>query len=157
MDAGNIMTRAVVTAGPDDTVKTIAALFTKHRISAVPVCEKDGTLLGVISEGDLMRPFGESNKLRRAWWLGLLAEGTDLAPEFLDYLRLDSRRARDLMTAPALTATDRTSVNEIADLLQGRGIKRVPIVRDGKVVGIVSRADLVRALSRTPDAVADAN
>src|SRR5450432_2605834 len=107
MDAGEVMTRAVITAGPDDSVKTIAGLFAQHGISAVPVCEKDGTLLGVISEGDLMRPFGETNRLRRAWWLGLLAEGTDLAPEFLDYLRLDSRRTRDLMTAPAITATER--------------------------------------------------
>jgi CBS domain-containing protein len=155
VDAGTIMTRAVVTAGPDDTIKAIAALFSQHGISAVPVCEKDGTLLGVISEGDLMRPFGQRNKLRRDWWLGLLSEGTDLAPEFLDYLRLDTRRARHLMTAPAITATERMSVNEIADLLQRHGIKRVPIVKDGKVVGIVSRADLVRALAQMPDAISN--
>jgi len=153
MDAGDIMTRGAITCGPDDTVRTIAALFTRHGISAVPVCDKDGTLLGVISEGDLMRPFGESNKLRREWWLGVLAEGTDLAPEFLDYVRLDSRRARDLMTTPVVTATERTSVNEIADLLQRHRIKRVPIIRDGKVVGVVSRADLVRAMARSPDAM----
>ncbi len=157
MDAGSIMTRTAITAGPDDTVKTLAALFTKHGISAVPVCEKDGTLLGVVSEGDLMRPFGQANKLRRDWWLGLLAEGTDLAPEFLDYMRLDKRKARDLMTSPAITATEGTTVAEIADLLQSHHVKRVPIVRDGKVVGIVSRADLIRALSRTPDAMANSD
>src|ERR1700690_1012956 len=121
MDADTIMTRAVVTCRPDDTVSTIAALLTKHGISAVPVCDTDGTLLGVISEGDLMRPFGEANRLRRDWWLGLLAEGTDLAPEFLDYVRLDRRRAQDLMSAPAITATERTSISEIADLLHGSG------------------------------------
>ena len=155
MDAGSIMTRTVITAGPDDTVRALAALFTRHGISAVPICDKDGMLLGVISEGDLMRPFGQANKLRRDWWLGLLAEGTDLAPEFLDYLRIDNHRARDLMTASAITATESTTVSEIADLLQRHHIKRVPIVRDGKVVGIVSRADLVRALARTPDALVD--
>lgn len=155
--AGSIMTRTVITAGPDDTVRTLAALFTRHGISAVPVCDKDGTLLGVISEGDLMRPFGETNKLRRDWWLGLLAEGTVLAPEFLDYLRLDNRHARDLMTAPAITATEDTSVAEIADLLQRRRIKRVPIVKDGHVVGIVSRADLITAMARTPNALANSD
>jgi CBS domain-containing protein len=155
MDAQGIMTRAVITAGPDDTVRTLAALFTQHGISAVPVCDKDGTLLGVISEGDLMRPFGEGNMLRRDWWLGLLAEGTDLAPEFLNYVRLDSRRARDLMTVPAITATEHTSASEIADLLQRHRIKRVPIVKDGKVVGIVSRADVVRAFALPRDASVD--
>jgi CBS domain-containing protein len=151
--AESIMTRTVVTAGPEDTVRTLGALFTKHGISAVPVCDRDGTLLGVVSEGDLMRPFGEANKLRRDWWLGLLAEGTELAPEFLDYVRLDNRRARDLMTAPAITATENTSINEIADLLQRHRIKRVPIVKNGKVIGIVSRADLIGALTQAPDAM----
>ncbi len=157
MDAAEIMTRAVITAGPDDTVATLAALFSKNGISAVPVCGKDGTLLGIISEGDLMRPFGQSNKLRRDWWLGLLAEGTDLAPDFVDYLRLDNRSVRDLMTTPAITADEHMSVNEIADLLRRHGIKRVPILRDGKLVGIVSRADLVRAIARAPGGLADAD
>lgn len=149
--AGSIMTQTVVTAGPDDTVGALAALFTRHGISAVPVCEKDGTLLGIVSEGDLMRPFGEANQLRRDWWLGLLADGEQLAPDFLDYLRLDRRRARDLMTTNVVTATEDTSVERIADMLQSHRIKRVPILRDGKVVGVVSRADLIRALAHTPD------
>src|SRR6185437_1788911 len=97
IDAASIMTRTVVSARPDDTVAQVAALLTEHEISAVPVCDKDGKLIGMLSEGDLMRPFGEENALRRSWWLGMLAEGTDLAPEFLDYVRLDRRRARDLM------------------------------------------------------------
>ena len=91
--AESIMTRTVVSAGPDDTVSAVAALFSKHGISGVPVCDKDGTLLGIISEGDLMRPFGEANKLRRDWWLGLLADGEELAPEFVEYMRQDRRRA----------------------------------------------------------------
>jgi CBS domain-containing protein len=155
--AGSIMTRTVVSAGPDDTVSTIAALFTKNGISAVPVCDKDGTLLGIISEGDLMRPFGEANKLHRDWWLGMLAEGELLAPEFLDYLRVDRRRARDLMTKDVITATDDTHVDKIADLLQRHRIKRVPIVKNGKVVGIVSRADLIRALAQMPQAMTDSD
>jgi CBS domain-containing protein len=148
--AESIMTRAVVTAGPDDTVSAVAALFSKHSISAAPVCDKDGALLGIISEGDLLRPFGEANKLRRDWWLGVLADGEELAPEFVDYMRLDRRRARDLMTKEVVTATEDTPVDRIADLLQRHAIKRVPIVKDGKVVGVVSRADVVRAFAQRP-------
>jgi CBS domain-containing protein len=153
IDAASIMTRAVVTAGPDDTVTQVAGLLAEHEISAVPVCDKDGKLLGMLSEGDLMRPFGQENELRRSWWLGMLAEGTDLAPEFLDYLRLDRRRAKDLMNTDVVSATEQASAGEIADLLSKHKIKRVPIVRDGKLVGIVSRADLIRAMARSPDAL----
>lgn len=148
--AESIMTRTVVTAGPDDTVSAVAALFSQHGISGVPVCDKNGTLLGIISEGDLMRPFGEANKLRRDWWLGLLADGEELAPEFVDYLRQDRRRAADLMTKEVVTATEDTPVDRIADILQSHRVKRVPIVKDGKVVGVVSRADVIRAMARTP-------
>jgi CBS domain-containing protein len=80
----------------------------------------------------------------------MLAEGTELAPEFLDYVRLDKRRARDLMTRDVITATEGTSTAELADMLSRHRIKRVPILRDGKLVGIVSRADLVRVLARSP-------
>jgi CBS domain-containing protein len=146
--AGDIMTRAVVTASPDDDVDTLAGLLTKHGISGMPVCDKDGALLGIISEGDLMRPFGEANSLRRDWWLALLAEGERLAPEFLDYIRLDRRRARDLMTAKVIVATEDTSAKKLADLLRQHGIKRLPIMKDGKVIGIVSRADLIRAVAQ---------
>ena len=67
------MTQEVITAGPDDAVRMLAALFTKQGISAVAVCDRE-TLLGVISAGDVMRPLGQANQLRRDWWLGLLAE-----------------------------------------------------------------------------------
>ncbi len=153
VDAASIMTRAVISTTPDATVADVAALLAKHDISAVPVCEADGRLVGMLSEGDLMRPFGVKNEMRRAWWLEMLAEGTDLAPEFVDYMRLDRRRARDLMTRDVVTATEGTSAAELADLVSQHRIKRVPIVRDGKLVGIVSRADLVRALARSPTAL----
>ena len=149
--AGDIMTRAVVTASPDDDVNKLAGLLTKHGISGMPVCDKDGALLGIISEGDLMRPFGEANSLRRDWWLALLAEGERLAPEFLDYIRLDRRRARDLMTAKVIVATKDTSAQKLADLLRQHGIKRLPIMKDGKVIGIVSRADLIHAVAQGGD------
>lgn len=148
LDAAAIMTRDVITVGPDDIVARVAEVLTKHGISAVPVCEKDGTVVGMISEGDLMRPFGQENALRRDWWLNLIAEGTELGSEFIDYIRLDRRRARDLMTRTVVTAQETASLPELADLLSQHHIKRVPILRDGKLVGIVSRADIVRAVAQ---------
>lgn len=155
MDAASIMTRDVITAGPDTTVGAVAKLLTEHGISALPICDKDGTLLGMLSEGDLMRPFSQANELRRSWWLNLLAEGTDLSPQFAEYIRLDNRRARDLMKTEVISASEGTSAPELAELLTLHRIKRVPILRDGKLVGIVSRADLVRAMARSPDALVD--
>jgi CBS domain-containing protein len=148
--ASDIMTRAVVTAAPEDSVGKIAKLLTFHDISAVPVCSGRGELLGMLSEGDLMRPFGKKNLLKRAWWLNLLAEGTDLAPAFVDYLRLDNRQASDLMVSPVVTAAESASLPEIADLLTVNRIKRVPIMNGIRLVGIVSRADIVRAMANMP-------
>jgi CBS domain-containing protein len=152
VDAASVMTRDVIKVGPNATVAEVAALLAQHDISAVPVCDEKGTLLGMLSEGDLMRPFGAANEMRRAWWLGVLAEGTDLAPDFLDYIRVDRRSAHDLMTPDVVTATEQTSLSEIADLMSKHRIKRVPILTDGKLVGIVSRADVVRALAGLPGA-----
>jgi CBS domain-containing protein len=156
LNAASIMTRAVVTARPEDSVATVAKVLADHRISAVPICDGRGALLGMLSEGDLMRPFGNETNARRDWWLTLLAEGTDLAPTFLDYIRLDRRCARDLMTAPVVTATENADLHALADLLARHRIKRVPILRDGKLVGIVSRADLVRALANAVAAAPEA-
>jgi CBS domain-containing protein len=153
-DAASVMTREVVTVGPETTVAEVAAVLAQHDISAAPVCDRNGSLLGMLSEGDLMRPFGAANEMRRAWWLGMLAEGTDLAPEFLDYVRVDTRRAKDLMVREVVSATEGTKLSEIADLMNKHRIKRVPILRDGKLVGIVSRGDIVRALACSPSALA---
>ncbi len=146
--AADIMTRAVVTAGPNDPVGKVAKLLSDHGISAVPVCDAQGSLLGMLSEGDLMRPFGAENALKRDCWLTLLAEGTELAPAFLDYIKLDRRTARDLMVSPVITAPDTASVHELADLLSQHAIKRVPILHGSKMVGVVSRADVIRALAK---------
>jgi len=155
LDAASIMTRDVVTAHPTDTVARVARMLAEHAISAVPICDHSGALLGMASEGDLMRPFIDTNVKHRAWWLALLADGADLAPEFLDYVRLDRHEVGDLMTKPAITANETTSVTELAEQMVRHRIKRLPIVRDGKLVGIVSRADVIRAIARSPDAVTE--
>jgi len=150
--ATKIMTHKVISVQPGDSVSTVAATLVAHGISAVPVVDETGKLLGMVSEGDLMAPFSAKNQARRAWWLQMLAEGESLAPEFLEYISLDHHQAADLMTRKVITATETAPIAEIADLLTKHQIKRVPILRDGSVVGIVSRADIVRALARPPSA-----
>lgn len=146
--AADIMTREVVTAKPEEKVQSLAKRLADHGISAMPVCDGEGHLLGMVSEGDLLRPFTKERMLKRAWWLEVLAEGQDLAPEFQAYLSVDSRRAQDLMTQPVVSATEEAGLEDLADLMTEKSVKRLPILRAGKLVGIVSRADLIKALAR---------
>ncbi|HEY0183888.1 MAG TPA: CBS domain-containing protein [Rhodopila sp.] len=156
LTAADIMTTNVKTVRPEASVAEIARLLSDNNISAVPVCDDQGVVVGMLSEGDLLRPVGQEHAAKRAWWLNLLAEGTDLAPSFLECISVENQRAANLMIEPVITATPDTTLPELADLLVRHHIKRLPILRSGKLVGIVSRADLVRALARTPDAVAEA-
>ncbi|MDD2875938.1 MAG: CBS domain-containing protein [Acidiphilium sp.] len=149
--AKTVMTSKVISIRPDDLVPAAAAVLATHNISAAPVVDAAGTLVGMLSEGDLIRPFGAKNQVHRAWWLDMLAEGGELAPAFLDYIRLDLHKAADLMVRPVITVTEDTTITDIADLLAEHHIKRVPVLRDGRVVGIVSRADLVRVLAKSPE------
>ncbi len=152
MTAAEIMTVKVVSVHPADAVAVVARQLASHGISAAPVLDADGVLLGMVSEGDIMRPFGAKNQMRRAWWLEMLAEGEDLAPDFLEYIKQDNRKAADLMSREVVSVPETALLGEIADILAEHHIKRVPVVRDGRVVGIVSRADIVRALAHLPRA-----
>lgn len=151
MYAMKVMTRPVVTIPADATVYAAADILLGARISAAPVVDADGKLIGIVSEADLMnRP--ESGTVPAKSWLQRL-----LAPEVVlarDFLRSHSHHVADVMTRDVVTAAEQTDLKEIAGLMQSRGIKRVPIVRDGKVVGIVSRANLLQGLlAREPHAV----
>jgi CBS domain-containing protein len=148
LDAADVMTKDVIAAAPDDTVARIACRLAKHHISAVPVLDAAGTLLGMLSEADLLRPFEAETENRRVWWLRMLAEGSDLSPQFLAYVRADQRHARDLMSTSVISVTETTPAREVAALLIRHRIKSMPVLCDGKLVGIVARADLVRAISR---------
>jgi CBS domain-containing protein len=147
MQAGQLMTRDVVSVSPDTPTHEIARLLLEHRISAVPVVDAAGLAVGMVSEGDLIGRDEPERKARRDWWLALLAEGAELHPDFLASLRKPERAARDVMSAPVIRVTETTEASEIAAVLAQYRIKRVPVVRDGKVVGIVSRADLLRAMA----------
>jgi CBS domain-containing protein len=147
MKARDVMTSAVTSIGPDTPVGAIARLLRDHGISAVPVVEEAVAPIGMVSEGDLIGRDETDREARRDWWLTLLAEGETLNADFLASLRAPERRARDVMTAPVVTVGEEIEVGEIARLLTAYRIKRVPVLRDGRITGIVSRADLVRALA----------
>jgi CBS-domain-containing membrane protein len=148
--AADIMTAPAIVVRPETNMAEIASLLASKGLSAVPVCHADNTLAGIVSESDILRPFRESVRARRDWWLGVVAEGEELPQDFLDYLRQDTRTANDVMVRHVYTAEEKTTLPQLAELMLNHAVKRLPILRDGKVVGIVSRADLVGAIVRAP-------
>ncbi len=144
MRASDIMTAKVVTVSVDTDVQVIARLLLERRISAVPVVDSSDHILGIVSEGDLMRRPETETERHRSWWLRLMADKAERAEE---YVKSHGRRADQVMTRDVVTVTEDSNVGEIAELLEQRRIKRVPVVRDGKLVGIVSRANLLQGLA----------
>ena len=146
MRAMDVMTSEVITVDEDASVQSVAKLMANHGISAVPVVEKDNRVIGMVSEGDLLHRAETGTERRRSWWLEMMASTNQLAGE---YLKSHSGRVKDVMTRDVISVTDTTPVADIAVLLETNRIKRVPVLQDGKLAGIVSRANLVRALAMT--------
>jgi CBS domain-containing protein len=144
MQARDVMTAPVVTVRPDTRVEEIAQLLLERRISGVPVVDGHGHIVGMVTEGDLMRRPEIGTERHRGWWLRFFGDERARAEE---YARAHGSRAEQVMTRNVVTVSDETSVGEIARLLEEHHIKRVPVVRDGKVVGIVSRANLLHGLA----------
>jgi CBS-domain-containing membrane protein len=148
MKASDIMVSTVITVGPDDTVQDVADLLVRNRISAVPVVGDNGELVGIVSEGDLINRPETKTAHRKAWWLDALASNETLAA---DYVKSHSRKVADVMTRNVITASPETSVADLAALLEKNSIKRVPIIKDKRIVGIVSRANLLQGLASLKD------
>ena len=143
MQAIDIMTPGVITAAPDTQIGELIRLMLSHQVSAIPIV--DGTtLVGIVSEGDLIRRAELGTEHRPSRWLELIASRAHLAA---DYVHTHGHTARQVMTTPVITVADTTPVDEIAALLESRNIKRVPVLRDGALLGIVSRGNLLRALA----------
>jgi CBS domain-containing protein len=152
MRAADIMTTDVITVDPDMTVQALAALLAASGISGAPVVDPSGRLVGIVSEGDLLHraEIGTARRhrvRRRSWWLDHFA-----ADQARDYVKSHGRTVKDLMTRDVATVNENTELAEVAALLEAKRIKRVPVMRDGKMVGIISRANIVRAVGATKGA-----
>ncbi len=147
MHASDVMTTEVISTTADAPVREVARALLTHGISAMPVLDGDGVPIGMVSEGDLASRDELARMERRDWWLKLVAD--DDAPDagFLASLRAPDRTAGDVMSSPVVTVGEDTELSEIARLLTEHHIKRVPVVRQGRIVGIVSRADLLHGLT----------
>jgi CBS domain-containing protein len=145
MHAMDVMTPAVISVDPNMTVQELAKLMSERGISGAPVIDNGGHMVGIVSEGDLLHraELGtERHEVRRSsWWLEQFASG--LAR---DYIKSHGRMVKDIMTREVVAVAEDTELADVAKLLETRRIKRVPVIRDDKVVGIVSRANLMRAL-----------
>lgn len=146
MKAADVMVRSVITVTPDATVEEVARTLIEKHISGVPVVDRHGTLCGIVTESDLMRRSEAGTEKRRSRWVESLVSRDQLASEFV---KSHARSVADVMTRDVVAAQPDTPLAEIADMLERNGIKRVPIVQNGKVVGIVSRANLLQALAAT--------
>ncbi len=144
MKAADVMVTRVITARPEEHVRDVANRLLENRVSALPVVDGDGKLVGIVSEGDLMRRSEIGTERRHPWWLALFSRG---AAEAKDFVKANSQRVGDVMSSPVISAKPDASLAEIASLLESKGIKRVPIVDQGRLVGIVSRANLLQALA----------
>jgi len=143
MKAADIMSTDLICVDPATSVLDVACLMLNHDVSALPVVGSDRRLLGIISEGDLMRRAELGSDRRGAWWLHGFVDST---PTAADYVKAHARTATDVMTRNVVSVSDDTPIAAIVDLFEEHRIKRVPVLRDEQVVGIVSRSDIVRAL-----------
>src|SRR5262249_44753759 len=148
MHAIDVMTSEVISVDQNATVPAVARLLAEHGINAVPVVDKNNPVNGMVSAGGLLHRRAPGTERRRSWWLDMMASTNKLAG---DYIKSHGGRAKDVMTRNVILVTETTSVADIALLLETNRIKRVPVVRDGKLVGIVSRANLVQSLAMTID------
>ncbi len=143
MKASDVMTRHVVSIGPDDSVLEAARLMLQHRISGLPVIDAAGALVGLVTEGDLLRRAETGTQRKRARWLEFIIGPARLAEE---YVHTSGRKVADVMTTDVRSVGADEPLESIVHSMERHRIKRLPVVQNGKVIGIVTRANLMRAL-----------
>jgi len=144
MRVEDIMTKTVVSAAPETTILDLATLMLENRVSAIPVIS-DGSIVGIVSEADLLRRYElgtQRDAVARPWWQRLFADKD--AP--WSYVQAHAMTVKDIMTTPVVSVEDGASVGDVAALFESQHIRRAPVLKAGAMVGIVSRADFVRAL-----------
>lgn len=156
MRAHQIMTRKVTTVTQETSVVEAANLMLKHHVSGLPVVDPAGKPVGIISEGDFLRRSEIGTQRKRSRWLRYLL-GYDRSAE--DYVRERGRKVAEIMTPSPVTVTEDTTLPEIVTLMERNRVKRVPVVRHGKLIGIVTRSNLLQAVASlaadVPDPTAD--
>jgi CBS domain-containing protein len=148
MKAADVMTLGAATVRTDALIPEAARLMLQYGISGLPVVDPAGHLAGIITEGDFLRHLGKGANRRRPRWLEFLLSPGRIADE---YVHSHSRRVEDVMTRQVVTVTEATPVEEIVRLMDRHRIKRVPVMSSNKIVGIVSRANLLRGFAHHPD------
>ncbi len=146
LTAADVMTTAVVTVRPETSIHEIAKVLCDHHISGAPVADDEERLLGIVSEGDLIGHAQLAGEQRRSWWQTFLNGPTVLAQH---YAKSHGRTASDVMTKEVVTVLETTSVADTARTLEQHRIKRVPVLRNGRLVGIVTRSNLLQVLATT--------
>jgi CBS domain-containing protein len=144
MKAGDVMTRHIVSVNPESSISEAAQLMILNRISGLPVLDERGKLVGIVTEGDLLRRVETGTERRRPRWLEFLIGPGRLATE---YVHTHGRRIQEVMTSSPETIVEETPLDEVVLLMERKRIKRLPVVRGDEVVGIVSRANLVQVLA----------
>ena len=151
MKASEIMARNVITIGADASVNEAVRLMLQNKISGIPVVNATGELVGIVTEGDFLRRAETGTETQRPRWLQVLMGTGKLADE---YVRSHGRKVSAIMTGEVVTIGEDATLAEIVKTMEKWRIKRVPVVRDRKVVGLVSRSDLMRAFARIVSAAA---
>jgi len=144
MKAADVMVSNVITVGVNASIGEVAAILLNNHISAAPVVDEKGELVGIVSEGDLIRRPELGTAKRHSLWLELISNKWASATE---YIKSHSRKVADVMTRDVITAKPDTPLGDIASMLERNRIKRVPIVEGGRLVGLVSRANILQALA----------
>ena len=143
MNAADLMTSFVVTVRPDATIEYAAQLMLQYRISGLPVTDSDGAVIGIVTESDLLRRAETGTEKRHARWVSLLIGPGRLAQE---YVHTHGRKVGEVMTERVFTVTTQTSLADLVALMETKHVKRVPVIGQGRLVGIVSRADVMAVL-----------
>jgi CBS domain-containing protein len=144
MQVKDIMTRNVISVGADQSVLTAARLMLQHRISGLPVVDKEGQLIGIVTEGDFLRRGELGTQRRRPKWLEFIIGPGRLADE---YVHASGRKIDEIMTTDPVTVTEDDSLEKVVEVMERRHVKRLPVTKGGRMVGIVSRANLMHALA----------
>jgi CBS domain-containing protein len=144
MKAADVMTTEVISVTPETSIITAADLMLQRRIGGLLVIDDFGKLAGIVSEGDLLLRIETETERKRPRWLELFTSNAQLAAE---YVKSHSRHVGDVMTRDVVTVSEDTSLGDVAELLETKRIKRVPVVCDGEVVGIVTQSDILRAVA----------